>query len=485
MRNILLVVVLLAEVLLGSCVLNEDSEDQGKTYGYSWESIISHPVPDWFNDAKLGIFIHWGPQSIWDGPWRAYQDTGRYYAGIREKFGETPPEFGYKDVIPMFRAENWDPEEWADLFEKAGARYVILTGEHHDGFMLSESGLTEWCTTSKGPMRDLVGDLGKAVRAKGIKYAPSYHRERHAGMFSKEKYIAKSPPCDDIAEEIERMSEAEDLYGPFEYNEDFYDSFVSRWKEWEKKYHPDFMWIDDIPFFYHDAESPQVDIYRERCMKMIADYLNMAEECGKEVYFNNKGRAEPNWPAGAGCFEYDMANYDTIVQTKWQCPMTMGHTWFYNELEDRENLYKSPAELVHLLCDITSKNGNLLLNVGPRPDGTIAGGMVKRLLALGDWLELNGEAIYGTRPWIRFKQDDPEIRFTQRDNDLYAILFDKPGRTVLVKSAGKWAEGKIADIRLLGNDNPVKWKRKGDDLEIYLLPVNNGEHAWVLKISRK
>ena len=319
-------------------------------YQYTWDSLKTLPVAPWFDDAKFGIFIHWGPQSIWGSPWAAYKNPDRLYPGIAKRFGAAPPEFGYKNVVPRFKAEKWDPEAWAALFEKAGARYVILTGEHHDGFVLGDSELTGWCAARIGPKRDLIGDLAEAVRARGMKFAPSLHRERHPSMFSEgRKWIEKSPPCRDIAEEIRRNPEAADLYGPFEYSDAFIAGFVARWKEWERKYQPDFMWIDDCPFFDDGDASPQVAKYQDACLHMICDYVNAARRWGKDVYLNNKGR-RPNWPDGVGCYERDHLNMEGIAAAKWQCPMTMGGGWFYNPTVDADDAYTPPTELIHQLC---------------------------------------------------------------------------------------------------------------------------------------
>jgi len=466
-----------------------------RKYEYTWDSLKGHPVPQWFDDAKFGIFIHWGPQSLWNGPWASYQNPAKSYPSLRKQFGAAPPEFGYKDVVPMFKAEKWDPEAWADLFQKAGARYVILTGEHHDGYMLGDSDLTGWCAAKIGPRRDIIADLGQAVRARGMKYAPSYHRERHAGMFSQKKFLEKSPPCKDIAEEIRLNPEAEDLYGPFEYSDAFIADYVGRWKELERKYQPDFMWIDDIPFFYNDPTSPQVVRYRDACLRMICDYLNTAQQWGKEVYLNNKGR-QPNWPDGVGCYEKDRLNVDEVAKVKWQCPMTMGHTWFYNPAEDATDSYKTPTELIHLLCDITSKNGSLLLNVGPRPDGTIPEGMQERLLAIGKWLAANGEAIYGTRPWKVFGEGNgeankparpytvpirpTEIRYTQKGDALYAISLAKPAKPLLLRAARDWNVGAVT---LLGSMEGVVWTMTDTGLRLEPPTTAAGEHAWVFKIE--
>ncbi|MHC4585202.1 MAG: alpha-L-fucosidase, partial [Planctomycetota bacterium] len=187
-----------------SC-LRADDIKAAKKYDYNWASLKSHPIPKWFDDAKFGIFIHWGPYSVMGyrkrgrgyaehTPKLIYRNPEHYYKYLKETFGAHPPEFGYKDIIPMFKAEKWNPDRWAELFHKAGARYVVLTAEHHDGYAMWDSDITQWCATKIGPKRDLVGELGKAVRKRGMKYAPSYHRERHTGFFALEIFAIKSPP---------------------------------------------------------------------------------------------------------------------------------------------------------------------------------------------------------------------------------------------------------------------------------------------------
>lgn len=181
----------------------------------------------------------------------------------------------------MFKAEKWNPDNWAELFAQAGARYVVLTAEHHDGYALWDSELTPWCATKVGPQRDLVGDLCEAVREKGMKFTPSYHRERHPGFFGRQQFALKSEPLPNIAEEIERMPKAAELYGPFEYSDAFIEDYVARWKEMERKYRPDFMWLDHVPVFHRkwcrDADDPRIRKFREACNRMIADYFNAAE----------------------------------------------------------------------------------------------------------------------------------------------------------------------------------------------------------------
>lgn len=464
-----------------------------KVYEHNWESLKEIPVPQWFDDAKFGIFIHWGGYSVIGykkggrgyaehSPKYIYRESEYYYPYLKERFGACPPEFGYKDILTLFKAEKWNPDEWAELFKNAGARYVILTGEHHDGFALWDSDLTDWCVTKVGPMRDLVGDLGKAVRAKGMKFAPSYHRERHTGFFAKNLYAVHSEPKPDIAEEIKRDPKAALLYGPFDYDDAFIKSYVDRWKEMQDKYQPDFMWIDDVPIFYKAPNDPQVVKFKEACMDMIADYMNAATKWDKEVYLNNKGK-HLNWPEGIGCREKDNLKMDAIGP-KWENPATLGTSYGYMKFEEEKDQYKSPKELIHLLVDVVSKNGNLLLNIGPRPDGTIPEGMQRRLLAIGNWLQTNGQAIYGTAPWTKFEQKEGNLRFTTKGDVLYAIALDKPAGSFVVEMSTDEA-ARVTFVELLGSKAKVKWAVIEKGLSITSPEKIEGDYAWTFKIKRK
>ena len=494
---------LLISVLIGTLIFgcsgqkNPKPESNQIANKYTWESLKEKPVPKWFDDAKFGIMIHWGPYSVlghrkddrgyaeWT-PSVMYRDREYYNQFLLKTYGAHPPEFGYKDIIPMFKAENWNPDAWAELFQKSGAKYVVLTAEHHDGYALWDSDITEWCATKIGPMRDLVGELGKAVRKKGMKYAPSYHRERHPGYYAEEKYAIKSPPHPDIAKEIAQMPKAADLYGPFEYSDAFIQDYVARWKEIEQKYKPDFMWIDDVPIFYWTEESrnhPQSQKFKDAFLYMIGDYFNAADEWGKEVYLNNKGKHK-NWPDGPGCMERDNLKLETIGE-KWQNPATLGTSYGYMKAEEENEAYKSPTELIHLLCDVVSKNGNLLLNIGPRADGTIPHGMQKRLLAIGEWLKTNGEGIYGTRPWIKYKQDFPNLRFTEKSDAFYAISLEKPLTPFIILLNDSLDANTVIAITLLGMDEKIEWSPEENGIKIFPPKDIKGEHAWVFKIAKR
>ena len=491
-RSVYLILCILCLMICAPLMSAEDLK-KTKKYEYNWASLKSHPIPPWFDDAKFGIFIHWGPYSVLGyrkggrgyaehTPKEIYRNPEHYYKFMKDTFGAHPPQFGYKDVIPLFKAEKWNPDEWAELFHKAGAKYVVITAEHHDGFALWDSDLTQWCATKIGPKRDLIGELAIAVRKKGMKYAPSYHRERHTGFYALEKYAIQSPPHPDIAEEIARMPKAAELYGPFEYSDAFIEDYVARWKEIEKQYKPDFMWIDDIPIFYKVKPHAQTKKFRNAIMYMIADYFNAAREWGKEVYLNNKGK-NLNWPEGPGCLEKDNLMLEAIGP-KWENPATLGTSYGYLKAEEERDAYKSPTELIHLLCDVVSKNGNLLLNIGPRDDGTIPDGMKQRLLSIGKWLEVNGEAIYGTRPWGAFKQDTPALRFTTKGKVLYAIALTKPTRPFVIQPTKDWKVGTVKKVTLLGSDSAIEWKETSEGIHITPPPTLPVKYAWAFRIER-
>lgn len=487
--------------IIGACSSRNDSDksDNGDLkYQPEWESLKTAPVAPWFDDAKFGIFIHWGAYSVIghrkDGkgyaewvPTTMYRDTAYYYPYLEKHFGGHPPEFGYKDVVKLFKAENWDPDAWAELFDKAGAKYVILTGEHHDGFAMWDSDLTEWCATKVGPHRDLVGDLAEAVREKGLKFGPSYHRERHPGFFAKELYAVYSEPIPDIEKEIERDPKARGLYGPeFSYTDAFIEHYTARWKELQNKYQPDFMWIDDVPIFYKVDLHPQSAKFLDAFKYLISDYLNAAEDWGKEVYLNNKGR-NLNWPEGPGCLEMDNLRMDTIGP-KWENPATLGTSYGYMKEEELKDAYKSVDELIHLLVDVVSKNGNLLLNIGPRADGTIPDGMKERLLAMGEWLNINGEAIYGTRPWKEFGEGE-NIRFTMSKDgkNVYVHQFNwSEGEKLEIRKLSKEAgllDKSIKEISLVGSEVKPEWIQKDNALIIEPISIAPSELALVWKID--
>ena len=457
------------------------AEQLALPYDGSWESLQKMPVPAWFEDGKIGIFIHWGPYSVIGYrkggrgyaehvPKMIYDDAEHYYPYVKERWGANPPEFGYKDIIPEFTAENWNPNEWAALFADVGAKYVVLTAEHHDGWANWDSDLTPWNAADKGPKRDLVGDLGKAVRAKGLKYAPSYHRERHTGFFAMEKYVVHSEPRPDIAEEIKRVPEAAMLYGPeFSYNKAFVDDYVARWKEIQRKYQPDMLWVDDFPIYTRDGNrvrdgkmKPEIRYLDDQVRGMITDFMNDGAARGAHVYVNNKG-GNRNWPAGVGCLEKDNLKLK-VIGPKWESCTTFGTSYGYLA-GDR---YKDPERVIHGMIETISRNGNFLINIGPKADGTIPEPQIERLQTMGRWLKINGDAIYGTRYWKESDQqtENQHLVFTTKGKTLYVIQLSKPVIPFTIAGTAGWKANQIQSVRLLGSKTRVSWAMTPQGIKI-------------------
>ncbi|MCK0155765.1 alpha-L-fucosidase [Cellulophaga sp. F20128] len=463
-------------------------------YDGSWEALQEMPIPAWFDDGKIGLFIHWGPYSAIGYkkggkgyaehvPKLVYEDPEHYYPYLKERWGAAPPDFGYKDIIPEFKAEKWNPEEWASLFAEVGVQYVVLTAEHHDGFSNWDSKINPWNSVNMGPKRDLVGDLGKAVRSQGLKYAPSYHRERHTGFFAKEKYVVHSEPRPDIAEEIKRVPEAASLYGPFNYSKEFVDDYVARWKEIQEQYQPDFLWIDDVPIFTRDGNNPktgfkpEIQYFFDQYRGMITDFMNNGSDRSQEVYVNNKG-ANRNWPDGVGCLEKDNLKL-SVIGPKWQSCTTFGTSFGYLE----NDTYKTVQNVIIEMVEVVSRNGNFLINIGPRADGTIPEEQVMRLREMGNWLKINGDGIYGTRYWKENHQEKGHLAFTTKGKSLYAIALEEPKETILIEATKGWTATSVKSISLLGSDNKVEWEVTANGLAI-TPPSNLGKsrYAWTFRI---
>jgi len=447
------------------------------------KSIRQHTVPEWFHDAKLGIFIHWGlysvpafasiglkyPESMNEvGPdeylkknpyaeW--YLNTLRIpdsptYKYQKETYGEN---FSYDDFVPMFNEaiENWDPEQMADLFKKAGARYVVLVAKHHDGFLLSPSKYPNPNKINYMASRNIAGEITDAVKNKGMKMAFYYSGVLDWSFNPNPIKDAKSFLTNGIS------------------TPEYIEYANNHWYELIDKYEPLILW-NDIGY------PPNTNVY-----EIFAYYLNKIPE----GVIND--RWVQTYEDGKRITPYsdyktpEYITYKTIKKKKWETTRGIGNSFGYNKFEKEED-YMTPEELIRMFVDVVSKNGNLLLNVGPMADGTIPEIQKKCLLELGKWLEVNGEAIYGTRPWEYPEGktiDNIKVRYTQKKDALYVFLLDKPqGDQVTIQSL---SIEKNSEIQLLGQKKALDWKLEGKNLYISIPKNLEDFPAFALKITPK
>jgi len=463
-------------------------------YKAEWESLKAVPIPEWYLDGKFGIFIHWGLYSVpaFGNEW---YPRNMYKAGTPEfrhhvaTYG-AQAQFGYKDFIPRFTADKYDPGAWADLFRRAGARFVVPVAEHHDGFAMYDTGLSGWSAAKRGPRRDLVGDLARAVREKGLVFGLSTHRAEHWWFFDQGMTFDS-----DV-----RSKRWHDFYGPAQPEKtpdgganppdrDHLDDWMARTVELVEKYRPQLVWFDWW------IEQPAFAPYLRR---FAAYYYNQGAGRGEGVAINYKLKA---FPDGAAVLDVERGQLASIRPFFWQTDTSISkNSWGYVTEQD----YKTADSLVDDLVDIVSKNGALLLNIGPRPDGTIPEEEQRILLEIGRWLETNGEAIYGTRPWSVFGEGPTpvvegsfndtkraaftgeDIRFTAKGETLYAIALAWPGSGRLLARSlargGEHAPSAVTAVDLLGSAEKPKWTWDESGLAVELPARPPGDHAFALRI---
>ncbi|HZW31272.1 MAG TPA: alpha-L-fucosidase [Isosphaeraceae bacterium] len=455
----------------------------------SWDSFERYAVPDWYRDAKFGIFIHWGVYAVpaFGNEWyprNMYVQGSREFAHHVATYGPQD-RFGYKDFIPLFRAEHFDPDRWAELFAAAGARFVVPVAEHHDGFAMYDSRLTEWNAARMGPRRDVIGELARAVRARGLVFGVSSHRAEHWWFFD----AGRTFPSD-----VQDPAFAS-LYGPAaprgsQPDEAFLTDWLARCCELVDAYQP---WL---VYFDWWIEQPAFAPYLQR---FAAYYYNRAAAWGHGVVINYKHQA---FPEHAAVLDIERGQLDDIRPLSWQTDTSISkNSWGYV----REQDYKTAPDIIADLVDIVSKNGTLLLNIGPRPDGTIPEEEERILRAIGRWLAVNGEAIYGTRPWTVYGEGPTrvprgsftdtrraaftgrDIRFTTRGDALYAIVLGPAEAEVTVRSLGtdlRLYPDRIQTVELLGSPTPPRWTHTGDGLHILVPDGWTSEGPAVFKVVR-
>jgi alpha-L-fucosidase len=465
-----------------------------------WQSLRAYQAPEWFRDAKFGIFIHWGVYSVagFGSEWYSrnmYQQGSPDFAHHVATYGPQT-QFGYKDLIPKFTAEHFDPNTWAKLFHDAGARYVVPVAEHHDGFPMYESNLTDWCAGKMGPKRDVLGELAKAVRAEGMHLGASSHRAEHDWFFDGGRHFASDVNDPKYAAfygpaQLRQLEgeNGDELIHDFTYVSDAYtDDWLARTAEIVERYHPDLI--------YFDWWVGQPD-FRSRLERFATYYYNHAAAQHQPVvlFYKLSDMAD-----GSATLDMERGGLGDIRPQPWQTDTSLSNgSWGYIE----HDTYKSPEAVIHQLADVVSKNGNLLMNVGPRPDGTIPEGAAKTLLAVGAWLKVNGDAIYGTRPWRQFGEGPTkyeagsfhdteskpytaeDYRFTTKDGALYAIElgWPKDGEAIIHTLSSGVGTREVASVELLGSTAPLTFQQRPDGLHIHVPAEPVGQYAYAYRIT--
>jgi alpha-L-fucosidase len=434
-----------------------------------WDSIRRHTVPAWFDDAKFGIFIHWGLYSVpaWAPPtgelgtisddvWftnNPYAEwylnsirvgTGPAWEHHKKTYGE---DFSYERFVEMWRAENWNPSEWAELFKEAGARYVVPVTKHHDGFCLWDSEHTGYNTSRMGPRRDIIAELNSAVRSVGLRYGLYY-----SGLI--DWRFSKWP-----------MYSGYDVRHPANISYAYADYAYNQVIELINKYKPSLL-FNDIGWPYKGEKDLPY---------LFAHYYNTVEDGVVDDRWNDLWHDYTTK-------EYHAGEDKIGLEKKWEECRGIGLSFGYNQNEGDEHLL-SPSGLIRLLVQTAAFNGNLLLNIGPKADGTIPEKQVERLKYLGAWLKTNGEAVYGTRPYIRQKEELSDGRtafFTRKGETVYIIVDGlKTGTSeIKIKSFG----GKSAGAKTLGSVSAA-FSAAGGDLIVKFEKIPPGAPPAVIVLS--
>jgi alpha-L-fucosidase len=483
-----IVICIFALAIMSSTLVHADDT---KPFEPTWESLERYECPEWFQDAKFGIYAHWGPYAVpaHRGEWYSHYMYFNYRKRQEEVYGPLK-DFGYKDFVPDFTGEKFDADEWAELYKKAGARFAGPVAEHADGFTMWDSKLTEWDSVEKGPKRDVVAELEKAVRQRGMKFVATFHHQWLWGWY---------PTYDETTDASDPKYSG--LYGPKVPKGQFTDTamrdepFCKLWQEKVdevvEKYRPDMIWFDTRMHLIHEP-------FR---LKMAANFYNSGLNDNRDVILTYKNK---DMRPGTATFNMERSRMRDINPDPWQTDTSIAsNSWGYIE----GLKYYSTQRLIQDLVDIVSKNGCVLLNIAPRADGSIPQEQIDRLLEIGDWLRVNGEAIYGTRPWKTFGEGPaiiPEghladlkfkgfcaedVRFTRSKDGkiLYVFCLDRPeSGSVSVKSLGTDAgllKSPPKSVTMPGSDVKVEWTQSAEAMTLTLPGELPCEHVIVFRIE--
>jgi alpha-L-fucosidase len=491
-----------------------------------WESLKAYRYPDWFRDAKFGMWAHWTPQCVPEqGDWYArgmyLQGSAQYNYHVKT-YGH-PSQFGYKDICHLWHAENWNAEELIRLYAKTGAKYFVAIANHHDNFDCWNSAHQPWNCMNVGPKKDIVGTWAKAARAHGLKFGVTYHGTpgRVWREFMPVRYAAdktgplKDVPYDGVMTKADGKGKWWDGMDPQQLNgkphgkddpcPEFVESFMLRVQDVIDQYNPDLLYFDDNCDWDFDRGGGAVWLGMPELTPHIMAYYynaNMRRNAGKlDAVFNIK-----NVPAAVLSTlvrDFEMSQADAIQPNPWQTDSCIGG-WHYSRSLFENHRYRTPQQMVHLLVNVVSKNGNLLLNIPLPGHGRPDDDEFAFLDKFGAWMALNSDAIYSTRPWKiagegptqasgatpygrlpRFAPGD--MRFTTKGDSLYAIALAWPtdGKLVIksLASGSPHYPGEVARIGLLGSESNLVWSRNADGVAITLPEKPPCDFAYAFKIN--
>ena len=475
-----------------------------KNYTTEHSSLKNYQAPEWYQDAKFGVWAHWGVYSVpafggthaaeWYPRHMYHQENANgHYKHHRKTYGEQK-EFGYKDFIPLFKAEKFDPKAWIQLAEDTGAKFYTVVSQHHDGFAMYDSKHTKWNCVNMGPKRDITGELIAAARARGMKVGVSNHF-----AFNLQYYEWLFKYGGDWSEEMK------DLYSHGGEPDAWYmNRWWNRTSELVEKYNPDLYYFDWG--WNRSGLKEAFDGQRER---FAAFYYNHSINQGKGVYsnpgvvMNFKGRTLPH---EVGVPDVERGGKSKISPIVWQCDTSVSkHSWGYSVKDS----YWPTDELVDILVDTVSKNGVMMLNFGPRADGTIPDEFRNPMLEIGQWLKVNGESIYSTRPYVvygegptvktsknrkklhknGFNYKPEDIRFTRNKNNdtLYIIGLKWPhGKKFLEVSSMGSAQfdiSSVENISMLGSTEKLSWEQNDSALKLQLPSEAPSDFAHAFKVA--
>ncbi len=459
------------------------------------DSLKQYQYPDWYRDAKFGIWAHWGPQAVpMAGDWYArhmYEPGNAQYKHHLENYGHSSTN-GYKEIIALWKAEKWDPDRLMSLYKKAGARYFVSMGSHHDNFFLWDSKIHRWNAVEMGPKRDVVGDWQKAAKKYGLRFGVSEHLGASFTWFQSSHGSDKTGPMAGVPYDGANP-QYQDLYHfPADPKDKGWYSNNPRWqqiwfnsiKELVDHYQPDLLYTDGAAPFGNEVGRSLISHL----------YNNDLKNRGRlEAVYTCKQKSEGRWIE-----DLERGVMPGINPYPWQTDTSIGD-WYYN----KNWKFRPVSWSIHMLVDIVSKNGNLLLNVVQRPDGSLDAEVEQALEQMAAWMAIHGEAIYGTRPWLaygegavkarggNFREDFAytarDIRFTTKGDTLYAIALGWPTNGQLVIQSLAKPDGEpvnaITSINLLGYRGNLKWSQTTDGLVVTLPAQKPSEYTVGLKIT--